>query len=126
MWTTTTSGSSLRRTKEREESTVESEIDDGAELHEASRQNRIRPQPRAAGYEREVVRDDGIAVQDVVDVEPHVRARSTEPENLGEPHIQHVQPVAIHAAGFDQVDRRVPRAARQRPAQGLGDLRNGE
>src|SRR5687768_13987411 len=94
-----------------------SEIDDRAELDEASRQNRVGPQPRAARDEGEVVRNDWIAVQDVVDVEPHVRARAAKTQNLGEAHIEHVEAVAIHAAWLDQVDGGIPRAARQLPAE---------
>src|SRR6266545_4062174 len=93
-----------------------SEIKLYAELQEARLKNRRRPSPHR---EVEVLRDHGIRVHDVVEIDVQRGARPTKPDDLRRAKIELIVPIAVHRSGLNQVDRHVSGAARQWPPERL-------
>src|SRR5215467_2825460 len=87
-----------------------SEVELPADLEETRIQDGRRRQPRrVVGVDR----SDGIAVEDVVDIEVSPDDFCAEPEGFGDPQIELVQPLTIHGPGRHQIERDVCRAARK-------------
>jgi hypothetical protein len=102
-----------------------SEVDLRRQLRKAGRQNGRGNQPVP-------VRDEGLVVpvrlfrariQRVVNVDAELRAKPGEPYELADSQIDLIDPIAVHLARCDEIDReRVDRASR-RPAEAGGDRR---
>src|SRR5687768_14150991 len=86
------------------------EVDLHIELREPGQQDRGRPLP---GAEAVIERQGSVGIQRIEHIDAEGRPGPAEREQLGEPEIELVQPLAVHRARLDDVDRLVRGAARQ-------------
>src|SRR6185295_760485 len=101
------SNSKHRTTRWKRAGIAVSEVEVDRDFDESWRQDCQRLQPRPIRQERGVVGEDRARVQRIVDVDRHHRARAAELQDLSHAKVELVDPVAVHRARSDEIDRDV-------------------